>query len=52
MGDEIRLPLMGEEIPYGQVALSLFCQGTKAPVLPPLDGIIQAMNPKPWQCRA
>jgi glycine cleavage system H lipoate-binding protein len=51
MGAEIRPPLIGEEIPYGQAALPLFCQGTKAAVLAPLDGIIQAMNPKPWQYR-
>ena len=51
-GDEIRLPLIGEEIPYGQAALPQFCQGTKAAVLAPLDGIIEAINPKARQYRA
>ena len=48
-GGRIRLPLIGEEIPYGQAPRSLFCQGTKPAVLAPLHDIIDAMNPKPWQ---
>ncbi len=45
-GDEIRLPLIGEEIRHDQAALALFRQGKKAAVLAPLDGIIEAVNPK------
>jgi glycine cleavage system H lipoate-binding protein len=45
-GDEIRLPLIGEEIRHDQAALALFRQGEKAAVLAPLDGIIEAVNPK------
>ncbi len=45
-GDEIRLPVIGEEIRHDKAALALVRQGEKAAVLAPLDGIIEAVNPK------
>lgn len=45
-GDEIRLPVIGEEIRHDKAALALARQGKKAAVLAPLDGIIEAVNPK------
>ncbi len=44
--DRISLPKVGEEIHDDQVALTLFRQGKKAPVLAPLNGVIEAVNPK------
>jgi len=45
-GDEIRLPMIGEEIRHDQAALALFRQGQKAAVLAPLNGVIEAVNSK------
>ncbi|MGO9577904.1 MAG: glycine cleavage system protein H [Desulfobaccales bacterium] len=47
--DKIRLPEIGEEIHSDEVALALSRQGRKAPVLAPLGGIIEAVNPKVQQ---
>jgi glycine cleavage system H lipoate-binding protein len=44
--DRISLPQVGEEIHADQVALTLFRQGKKAPVLAPVSGVIEAVNPK------
>jgi glycine cleavage system H lipoate-binding protein len=44
--DRISLPQVGEEIHDDQVALTLSRQGNKAPVLAPLNGVIEAVNPK------
>lgn len=44
--DKIRLPELGAEIHSDEVALILSRQGKKAPVLAPLNGVIEAVNPK------
>jgi glycine cleavage system H lipoate-binding protein len=44
--DKIELPHVGEEIHADSVALTLSRQGMEAAVLAPLDGIIEAVNPK------
>ena len=45
-GDEIKLPVIGEEMRHDSVTMALARQGAKAAVLAPLDGIIEAVNPK------
>jgi glycine cleavage system H lipoate-binding protein len=44
--DKIKLPHIGEEIHADEVALTLSRQEKTAAVLAPLDGIIEAVNPK------
>ena len=44
--DKIKLPRRGAEIYTDKVALTLSRQGKKAPVLAPLTGIIEAVNPQ------
>jgi glycine cleavage system H lipoate-binding protein len=44
--DKIKLPKCGEEIHADKVALTLSRRGKEAAVLAPLDGIIEAVNPK------
>jgi coenzyme F420-reducing hydrogenase delta subunit/glycine cleavage system H lipoate-binding protein/Pyruvate/2-oxoacid:ferredoxin oxidoreductase delta subunit len=48
-GDEIRLPVIGEEIRHDEASLTLCRQGEQAAVLAPLDGVIEAVNPKVLQ---
>lgn len=45
-GDGIVLPVPGEEIRREMSPLTLFRQGEKAPVLAPVYGVIEAVNPK------
>ncbi len=45
-GDEIRLPVIGEEIRRDKAALALGRQGGTAAVLAPLDGVVEAVNPQ------
>ncbi len=44
--DKIKLPDAGEKIHADQTALTLSRQGHKAAFLAPLDGVIEAVNPK------
>jgi len=44
--EEIQLPDVGQEFRHDTVGLDLARQGNKAGVLAPLDGIIEAVNPK------
>ena len=44
--DKINFPDIGEEIHSDEVALILSRQGNKAAVLAPLNGVIEAVNPK------
>lgn len=44
--DEIRLPSPGEEFQRDHAALTLVRQGKKAPVLAPLDGVVEVVNPR------
>ncbi|MGA9755302.1 MAG: hydrogenase iron-sulfur subunit [Desulfobaccales bacterium] len=44
--DAIRLPEIGQEIRREEVALTLTRRGNQAAVLAPLDGIVEAVNPK------
>jgi glycine cleavage system H lipoate-binding protein len=44
--DRISLPQAGEALHDDRVALTLSRQGNKAPVLAPLNGVIEAVNPK------
>ncbi|AEB08857.1 glycine cleavage system protein H [Desulfobacca acetoxidans] len=44
--DEMKLPKLGEEFHHDAVGLALARQGKKAAVLAPVDGIIEAVNPK------
>jgi glycine cleavage system H lipoate-binding protein len=43
--DDIWLPSPGEEIQRDRVALTLVRQGKEAPVLAPLDGVVEVVNP-------
>ncbi len=47
--DHLSLPQVGEEIHANQVALTLSRQGNLAPVLAPVNGVIEAVNPKVQQ---
>jgi len=44
--DKMKLPSPGQEFHHDTVGLTLVRQGKKAAVLAPLDGIIEAVNPK------
>lgn len=44
--DEIRLPSPGEEFQRDRVGLTLVRQGKEAPVLAPLDGVVEVVNPR------
>lgn len=44
--DKMKLPSPGQEFHHDAVGLTLVRQGKKAAVLAPLDGIIEAVNPK------
>jgi glycine cleavage system H lipoate-binding protein len=44
--DDIQLPDRGQELHHDAVGLTLTRRGKKAGVLAPLDGIIEAVNPK------
>lgn len=46
---KIKLPDLGEEIHADEVALTLSRQGKQAAVLAPLDGVIEAVNPRVQQ---
>ena len=48
--DRISLPQVGEEVHADQVALTLSRQGKKAPVLAPVNGVIEAVNPRIGPC--
>jgi glycine cleavage system H lipoate-binding protein len=47
--EKITLPAIGEKIHSDEVAVALSRQGRKAAVLAPLDGVIEAVNPKVLQ---
>ena len=44
--DEMKLPDLGQEFHHDTSALALARQGNKAAVLAPVDGIVEAVNPK------
>jgi len=43
--DEIHLPSPGEELRQGRVGLALSRQGKEAPVLAPINGLVEMVNP-------
>jgi glycine cleavage system H lipoate-binding protein len=47
--DRISLPQVGKKIHADQVALTFYRQGKKAPILAPVHGVIEAVNPKVMQ---
>lgn len=44
--EEVRLPRVGEVLSQDVVGLGLARQGRRAPVLAPIDGIVEAVNPE------